>query len=143
MRYSIDGRRVSRDWWHVLRGAELDGVAFVLNQGRRTLAEQAAFYARYLRDGWPLAAKPTPWAPHVRAGRQDHALDVATLDGGMDRLRAWLHAHGVTTTLTVRGESWHVEANDAAALHRLARRIAQRERRRRVGGEGNGGAPAP
>jgi hypothetical protein len=127
MRYSIDGNRVSRDWYWVLLGARASGhVAFLVTDGRRTMAEQAA---RVAAQGiWSPsnphgAAVPSPTAPHIRIGRQDHALDVNALDGGIDRLRAWLGQQGLPTTLTVPGEPWHVEANSAGALHALSLRM--------------------
>jgi len=128
MRFSIDGNRVSRDWYWVLTGARVNGrVAFHLDDGRRTMADQlrlvqalGVYNARTNPHG---AAVPRPEAPHIRVGRQDHALDVNSLDGGIGRLRAWLGEHGLATALTVPTEEWHMEATSAAALHQLAERM--------------------
>jgi hypothetical protein len=114
--------RVSAQWHAVLTAARRD-VAFLVTDGHRTMAEQAERYATYQRYGRPLAARPSPTAPHIRAGRHDHAIDVNALDGGVGRLMAWLRRHGVNATRPVAGEDWHLEA-DPAGLARLAREVS-------------------
>ena len=47
----------------------------------RTLAKQAELYARYRKYGTPVAAKPSPTAPHVRGV----AMDLTTTVGGSYR----------------------------------------------------------
>jgi peptidoglycan hydrolase-like protein with peptidoglycan-binding domain len=127
VRYTIDNDPVSRDWYYALLAARVDGrVVFRLNDGRRTMAEQATLvrlrgiWSEINRDG---AASPSPTAPHIRVGRQDHALDVNDVDGGRARLQAWLRQHGVATAQTVSGEPWHIEASSAGALHAFAMRM--------------------
>ena len=96
------------------------GTVLHINQGRRTLAEQAAFYAAYLRGG-VLAARPFPGAPHIKAGRAHHALDIN--DGIVDRVAAFYRSKGVPVAFNVRGEPWHMDTTDEAALLRAARKI--------------------
>jgi hypothetical protein len=115
--------RVSKEWYAVLSAARRDGVAFTVTDGHRTMAEQRARYAVYQRYGHPLAARPSPTAPHIAAGHPAHAIDVNALDGGVGRLLAWLRRHGVDATRPVVGEAWHVQASDAQ-LVRLARRLS-------------------
>lgn len=122
------GKRVSRRWRRVLTAAEKAGVKFTLNSGRRTLAEQRDLYRRYLNGTGNLAAYPNPNAPHIRVGRQAHALDVDTLDGGESRLQRWLEKHGVRVSNPVRGEPWHLEVPEKD-LRRLARKIRKRRKK--------------
>jgi hypothetical protein len=115
--------RVSAEWHAVLTAARRDGVAFVVTDGHRTLAEQADRFAVFQRDGHPVAARPSPMAPHIRTGRPDHAIDVNALDGGAGRLAAWLRRHGAGATFPVPGEAWHIEV-PRTDLERLARRVS-------------------
>ncbi|ADB50160.1 glycoside hydrolase family protein [Conexibacter woesei] len=122
----FDGHRVSDDWFDVLSGARRAGVAFRLNSGRRTFAEQQRLYDLWRAGVGALAAVPSHTAPHIRTGRQDHALDIDQFAGvGTAGVRAWLRGEGLATTLTVPGEGWHVEADSATALQRVARRLAR------------------
>jgi hypothetical protein len=117
----MDGARVSEQWYVLLNDIRNeDHVAFHVNQGKRTIAEQAAFYWRWLHvPGAPLAAKPTPNAPHIREGRFDHAIDFFNAEG----VRRAAARRGVTLTRTVLWpdgtvrEEWHLEAS-AAQLER-------------------------
>jgi hypothetical protein len=129
----IDGKRVSRKWWIVLRAAERDGVPFLLNSGQRTMDEQRALFNQNMqlvggrwvpRPGRPLTAVPNASAPHIRVGRSDHALDVNSLDGGETRLERWVEDQGshIEWNNTVAGESWHGEV-PADDLNRLAARF--------------------
>jgi hypothetical protein len=102
------GHTVSQEWATVLTAAR-GAVAFMLDSGHRTMAEQKALYDHYLRFGSPLAAKPAPNAPHIRAGRLDHAIDVNALDGGAGRLAGWLRRKGAKATFPVHREPWHIE----------------------------------
>lgn len=123
---SFDGQRVSDDWFHVLSAARRAGIAFQLNSGQRTFEEQQRLYDLWRAGIGNLAAVPSHSAPHIRSGRQDHALDVDMYAGvGTAGLRSWLRAHGVATSLTVPGEGWHVEADSAGDLHAAAVRLAK------------------
>ena len=128
----IDGEQVSSEWYVALSVARREGVRFYVTDGRRTIAEQWARYRHYCRYGRPIAAFPSPNAPHIRSGRIDHALDVNALDGGQRRLAAWLRRNGIRAAFTVPSEAWHMEA-PAADLRRFAARhqVSPKERARR------------
>jgi hypothetical protein len=115
--------RVSDEWFAVLSAARREGVAFSVTDGHRTLAEQRDRFAVFQRFGRPVAARPSPTAPHIRTGRPDHAIDVNALDGGAARLAAWLRRKGARATFPVPGEAWHVEVPQPD-LERLARRLS-------------------
>ena len=131
MAVTYQGKRVSRTWRRILRAAERDGVDIVLNSGRRTMAEQRALFNRNMlrvgvpKAGHPLTAFPNPLAPHIRAGRPDHAIDVDMFKAdGVKALAAWLRKRGVNASFPVPGEGWHLEA-PAVQLLRLAARIRE------------------
>lgn len=128
---SFQGQRVSASWRIVLLAAAHDKVPFKVNDGRRTMAEQEDQVRR--KGIWSPsnphgAARPTPWAPHIRVGRQDHAIDVDTGGGGENHLQAWLIRHHAAAVNTVPGEPWHLEV-PRGQLRKLARRIAKRRKR--------------
>jgi hypothetical protein len=119
---SIDNELVSAEWYTLLRACRADGVKFNINEGHRTMARQWYFWNLYKSGRGNLAAFPSPYAPHIRTGRIDHALDINNAAGVM----RWLHKHGVTTArLTVPGESWHVEAS-ADQLRAAAKKLGGR-----------------
>lgn len=111
----FDGKPVSRPWATFLQTARLAGVSFRLNSGHRTLAEQARLYRAWRAGRGPLAAFPSPFAPHIRVGRIDHAIDVQDENlfapgGGAERLMDWARRHDVNLRRTVPSEAWHLEA---------------------------------
>lgn len=101
----IDSERVSKEWGVVLHDMRAHGVSFRVNEGHRTMARQLYFWNLYRSGRGNLAAYPSSNAPHIRSGRIDHAIDFGNAAGAM----AWLRAVGMNPTLTVPGESWHVE----------------------------------
>jgi len=111
----IDGEQVSREWGVVLHDMRQAGVAFRVNEGKRTFARQLFFWRLYLSGRGNLAARPSHNAPHIRTGRIDHAIDFNNATGVV----YWLRQHAIRATLPVPGESWHVEA-PAAALVKYA-----------------------
>jgi hypothetical protein len=117
----FQGERVSTYWAVVLQEAYDQGVHFTVTSGQRTIAEQARLYYNP-PAGTPRVAKPYPTAPHIRVGRQDHAIDVASFDGGETRLQAWLRNQGARTSNPVGGEAWHLEIN-ASDLKKLYNRF--------------------
>jgi lysozyme len=127
--------RVSRPWRTVLRAADRAKVGFHVTSGHRTMSEQAGLVReKGLFD--PVrnphgAAAPSPFAPHVRIGRANHAIDVDSLDGGETRLERWVDSQGATWMNTVVTESWHGELSgrDLARLARKIKRELRRERR--------------
>lgn len=122
---TFKGNRVSDSWYVILTEAAKH-VAFVLNSGRRTRAEQEALIRQ--KGVWSPrnptgAAAYSPSAPHIREGREDHALDVDTGGGGNARLSKWLASQGLTVDHEIGAEPWHTEARSEQALRALAARI--------------------
>ena len=115
------GKKVSREWATILHAAERE-VAFTLDSGHRSMEEQEGLYEHYLHFGHPVAARPSPIAPHIRLGRIDHAIDVNSLDGGAGRLAAWLTHRGGHPRFPVAGERWHVEL-PAEDVRQLAQKL--------------------
>lgn len=112
------GKRVSRSHYALLTEAERRGIIRFINQGRRTIAEQTRFWLNYLRYGHPLAARPWPGAPHIKYGREHHAIDAN--DGPVDDLAAFYRSQGIPVAFNVPGEPWHMDTLDEAALKRAA-----------------------
>jgi hypothetical protein len=111
---SRDREKVSRIWSVVLHDMRED-IWFNLNEGHRTLARQAQLVAE--KGVWSPsnptgAARPSPFAPHIRTGRFDHAIDV---DADQD-VFAWLARNQLYPARTVPGESWHIECPAWALL---------------------------
>lgn len=118
----------------VLDAAERSGLAFRVNSGRRTRAEQEALvrlkgvYDR-LRNPHG-AARYSRWAPHIKAlgrgGEQlaSHALDVDLFVGGGPRpLARFYAAHGCPVFFNVPTEAWHFDPTNEAKLITTARRL--------------------
>lgn len=116
------GKRVSPAHAVLLAAFERAHGLLYVNQGARTIGEQAAFYATYLRVGYPLAARPWGGAPHIKWGAAHHALDVNA--GPAHALAAFYRARGVPVAFNVPGEPWHMDTLDLAALARAAATIA-------------------
>lgn len=123
------GLEVSAPWGVVLRAAEKAGVKFSLNSGHRTMAEQKVLFDRNMhlvnghwvpKPGHPLTAVPSSTAPHIRVGREDHALDM---DPGSTEFGAFCLKHGLRITRPVVGEHWHIEAFRGAQLRSVAKRL--------------------
>ena len=118
-----DGELVSVQWKTAC--VEL-GLSHV-NEGKRTLRRQTFFWncgpsRCCCCNNCNLAAFPSPFAPHIRVGRIDHALDTA--DGAGDERK--LNAAGISASRpagagTDRWEPWHVEAS-ASDLRRFHRK---------------------
>src|ERR1044072_4142161 len=108
-----DNELVSQEWACALDYiAEHYHVDAIINEGHRTYERQLYFYNCYLTkrcNNGNLAAFPSPFAPHIRTGRFDHAIDF----GNAQQVHDALNRIGIVTTWTVRGESWHLEANAA------------------------------
>src|SRR5687768_10865619 len=122
---TFQGKRVSSYWKTVLDAAWTAGVRFRLNSGQRTMAEQQALVDQ--KGVWSPsnptgAARPSSTAPHIRVGRQDHAIDVDTFaqGGGEAKLQEWLEDQGARVTNPVPGEPWHMEVSgpDLQKLYR-------------------------
>lgn len=122
MRYTLfDNELVSPAWATVLKNMRTDGISFVVNEGHRTLARQTWFYncmrCNCCNNG-NLAAFPSPFAPHIRSGRPDHAVDFG---GDVAAVMSWLSRKGLRPTRpagagTSRWEPWHVEVSTLALV---------------------------
>ncbi len=122
---NLSGVRVSGAWHTVLTEAA-QHVTFQLNSGRRTKTQQEALIRQ--KGVWSPtnptgAAAYSPNAPHIRVGREDHALDVDTRGNGNIRLAAWLREHGCPVDREIPQEPWHLEARSERALKDLAETI--------------------
>jgi peptidoglycan hydrolase-like protein with peptidoglycan-binding domain len=122
------GKRVGGDHYTVLAAYERKyGVPAQVNQGRRTLAEQWTFWNHYRTYGWPLAAYPSPAAPHIKYGRNNHALDInaGSGRGQAQHVAAYYRSLGIPVTFNVRGEPWHMDTLDSRKLAIAAARLRQ------------------
>ena len=90
-----------------------------LNEGRRTMGEQWAFY----RHQPPLAAFPRPGAPHIWYGLPDHAIDANSYNGAVRKLARFYESLGVQVDFNVPGEDWHFKVRNRAALRKAADKI--------------------
>lgn len=120
----FDGELVSRAWSVVLHDMRADGVDFGINEGHRTLARQQFFWDCFqcqCCNGGNLAARPSPFAPHIRTGRADHAIDFANPEAVM----RWLSRKGLRPTRPAGSgsswEPWHIEVQLGALLRYAAR----------------------
>lgn len=121
---SFAGKRVSTSWGVVLRAAHRAGVAIPLNSGRRTLDEQEDLVKQ--KGLWSPsnptgAAAPNPNAPHIRVGREDHALDIS-FPGVLD-FQKWLAHQGVNSHRPIAAEPWHLEVLRESDLIALAKKL--------------------
>lgn len=126
---TFQGHRVSQAWGVVLP-VVAERVRFRLNSGRRTKAEQEHLVAQkgvWSQSNPTGAAAYSPSAPHVRAGREDHALDIDTNVGdGEAGVQRELARLGLRTENEIGAEPWHLEAVSEAALLALAARLQRR-----------------
>ncbi len=122
----FDSKKVSTSWDVTLTHARRMGVHFRLNSGRRTMREQWWLW-RNRRKVQPVAF-PSPNAPHIRVGRQAHAIDVDTSGGGETHLQRFLQREGLHPRNTVRSEPWHLEVGERE-LRRYAKRVRARQRK--------------
>jgi hypothetical protein len=106
-----DGELVSAPWKTALIHMERE-LPNNVNEGKRTMERQRFFWncgpsGCCCCNNCNLAAFPSPFAPHIRVGRIDHAIDFS--DGaGAER---WLDRHDIRAWRSVPGEDWHVEVN--------------------------------
>jgi len=92
-----------------------------LNEGRRTMSEQWHFY----RNQPPLAAYPSPNAPHIKVGRANHDLDANSYNGASRHLANFYKSHGVQVSFCVGGEDWHICVHSNSQLKAAAKKIRQ------------------
>lgn len=104
-----------------------------LNEGRRTMKEQWFFWNHQP----PKAAFPSPNAPHIMAGRNNHAIDANSLNGAVNRLASFYRSLGCEVTFEVPGESWHFRPHDGSQLKNAANKIRRLNAERRLLEEGD------
>lgn len=121
------GKRVSRAHRVLLEAAAAAGVAFELDSGQRTKADQLELVREkgvYNAVTNPHgAARYSPSAPHVKAGHAHHALDINSIDAGQKRVARFYAAHGVSVAFNVFTEAWHMDTTDEQSLLAAARRL--------------------
>lgn len=92
-----------------------------LNEGRRTMAEQWAFW----RNQPPLAAFPSPFAPHIKKGFANHAIDANSFNGASARLQKFYQSLGINVAHNVPGEAWHMDVLFHSEVVAAAKKIRQ------------------
>jgi peptidoglycan hydrolase-like protein with peptidoglycan-binding domain len=90
-----------------------------LNENKRTMREQWAFY----RNQPPLAAYPSPRAPHIKSGRVNQAMDGNTHNGAIQRLADFYRSLDIPVSFNVPGEKWHMDVLSSSAVRRAAKKI--------------------
>src|SRR5687767_820657 len=99
------GEEVSREIYAVIMAYEADtGRALSINEGHRTWARQAYFYALYKAGKGALAARPSHDAPHILTGRANHAIDADSHQ--WDHFSAWCRRVGLIISRPVEDEAW-------------------------------------
>lgn len=122
------GKPMSRQWHRLLLDVHAKHhVRAEVDSAHRTMSEQLALVRQ--KGVWSSsnphgAAFPTLWAPHIRVGRADHAIDFNDNSGNRADVQHAAAQLGVTLTQTVPGEPWHLEAN-RRQLRRYAKRRAK------------------
>lgn len=122
------GKRVSNAHRVVLRAYEDKyDISVYINQGARTLAEQAHFYWLYKFRGGNVAARPWGGAPHIKWTKQHHALDINAGwgKGQAQHVAAFYKSLGIPVAFNVAGEPWHMDVLDEGALLRAAARLGK------------------
>jgi hypothetical protein len=90
-----------------------------LNENKRTMAEQWHFW----RNQPPLAAFPSPRAPHIKSGKVNQAMDGNTHNGAIRRLADFYRSLDISVAFNVPGESWHMDVLSSRAVRRAAKKI--------------------
>lgn len=106
----IDGEEVSSIWYPLLAATRRAGVPFNVNEGHRTMARQIYFWTHQP----PLAARPSPNAPHIRTGSWFHAIDFNNAEGVRQYFWNRWKVRLVRTVRWPNGsvrEEWHLEVD--------------------------------
>jgi len=122
-------KRVSKAHAVLLRAYEDKFDAVVqINQGRRTIAEQWGFYRHYKKFGRPLAAYPSPGAPHIKYGQAGHALDInaGSGRGQAQHVAGFYRSLNVPVAFNVSSEAWHMDTLSEGKLKTAARKLGGR-----------------
>lgn len=128
-KYILD-TRLSEDHYVICSEAIRRGIIEPddLNEGRRTMGEQWAFY----RNQPPLAAFPSRNAPHIWLLRNYHAIDSNSFNGAARRLANFYRSLGIQVVFNVPGEDWHFQPTSAIQLKRAADKIRRQRADERV-----------
>jgi hypothetical protein len=93
--------------YHATGGDKRSRYSIYVNSGFRTRLEQEAAYDRYLRNGFPIAAKPGT-SNHEKSPAQAADVNLILPEGRRAAIsRARLEKYGLKAPVT--GESWHTE----------------------------------
>lgn len=127
-KYILD-TRLSRAQWYICSEAVRKGIITPqdLNEGKRTMLEQWWFY----RNQPPLAAFPSPWAPHIKKGFNNHAIDCNSLNNAVKRLADFYKSLGIPVAFNVAGEAWHMDVLSHWKVRKAAKKIKRARRKRR------------
>lgn len=90
-----------------------------LNENQRTMAEQWAFW----NNQPPLAAFPSPFAPHIKKGFSNQAVDANSFNGASARLEKFYRSLGIPVAHNVPGEAWHMDVLSHSAVISAAKKI--------------------
>jgi len=94
-----------------------------LNEGRRTMAEQWHFW----NNQPPLAAYPSPAAPHIKWGQANHDIDANSFNGASERLENFYQSLGLSVSHCVPGEAWHMcNHSSAATIRKVAKELKKK-----------------
>lgn len=94
-----------------------------LNEGRRTMAEQWHFW----NNQPPLAAFPSPAAPHIKWGQANHDIDANSFNGASERLENFYQSLGLSVSHCVPGEAWHMcNHSSAATMRKVAKALRKK-----------------
>lgn len=120
----IDGEEVSSIWYPLLSATRAAGVRFNVNEGHRTMARQIYFWTHQP----PLAARPSPNAPHIRTGRWNHAIDFNNAESVRQYFWNRWKIRLVRTVRWPNGsvrEEWHLEVDprDMSKMVEIARKL--------------------
>lgn len=106
------------------------GVAVALNSGQRTKADQEEMVREkgvYNATSNPHgAARYSPFAPHVKTGHENHALDISHGDGKgqSNHVAEFYRDNGVEIAFNVSTENWHMDTTDEQSLLDAAKKIS-------------------
>ncbi|MDY1005754.1 hypothetical protein [Curtobacterium sp. CFBP9011] len=117
----VNSERIAQQWLSLTRDFAArfgqNGDRLTPNEGRRTKERCEYLYAKYLRDGYPVAA--ALYLSRHYEGTHGNAIDAGvTMANGRNRALtaeefAWLHEQcelrGFTWTGRNFGEPWHIE----------------------------------
>jgi hypothetical protein len=127
------GEELSREIYSVFMAYTADtGNVLTLNEGHRTMLRQAELVRQVglfnSKTNPTGAAWPSPFAPHIRTGRIDHAVDVPWQQWAA--FMRWA-AGKVKVFRPISSELWHWEF-DAASLKRFFERRGYKYARRNL-----------